>query len=119
MFGHILPNVSHLILVQLSQVWADGRFAASNLDPKGEKTGHVDLSQREHVRIHLAPQTLPEPERVLPGRTLTELVDNDRIVGGVDPVADPTVDDSLISLTNPRPRSLNHIIDQIQLRIGL
>lgn len=35
------------------------------------------------------------------------------------PVADPTVDDSLISLTNPRPRSLNHIIDQIQLRIGL
>lgn len=25
------------------------------------------------------------PERVLPGRTLTELVDNDRIVGGVDP----------------------------------
>lgn len=35
------------------------------------------------------------------------------------PVADPTVDDSLISLTNPRPLSLNHIIDQIQLRIGL
>jgi len=58
------------ILVQLSQVWADGRFAASNLDPKGEKTGHVDLSQREHVRIHLAPQTLPEPDRVLPANGL-------------------------------------------------
>ncbi len=58
------------ILVQLSQVWADGRFAASNLDPKGEKTGHVDLSQREHVRIHLAPQSLPESERVLPANGL-------------------------------------------------
>ena len=54
------------ILVQLSQVWADGRFAASNLDPRGEKTSHVDLSQREHVRIHLAPQTVPERERTCP-----------------------------------------------------
>ena len=38
------------ILVQLSQVWPDGHFAPSNLDPTGERTGHVDLSQREHVR---------------------------------------------------------------------
>lgn len=58
------------ILVQLSQVWADGRFAASNLDPRGEKTSHVDLSQREHVRIHLAPQTVPERERTLPANGL-------------------------------------------------
>ncbi|WP_287986496.1 ATP-binding protein [Piscinibacter sp.] len=58
------------ILVQLSQVWPDGRFAASNLDPTGERTGHVDLSQREHVRIHLAPHTLPERDRQLPDNGL-------------------------------------------------
>jgi hypothetical protein len=45
-------------LVQLSHVWADGRFATTNLDPQGAQTGHVDLSQREHIRIHLAPGTL-------------------------------------------------------------
>ncbi|MBX3607997.1 MAG: two-component sensor histidine kinase [Piscinibacter sp.] len=58
------------ILVQLSQVWADGRFAGSNLDPTGERTGHVDLSRREHVRIHLAPQTLSERDRLLPANGL-------------------------------------------------
>ncbi|MBK1686693.1 sensor histidine kinase [Rubrivivax gelatinosus] len=47
------------ILVQLSLVSADGRFIGSNLDPDGRKTGHVDLSEREHVRVHLAPTTLP------------------------------------------------------------
>ncbi|MCC9598517.1 MULTISPECIES: ATP-binding protein [unclassified Rubrivivax] len=47
------------ILVQLSLVGADGRFIGSNLDPDGRKTGHVDLSEREHVRVHLAPTTLP------------------------------------------------------------
>ncbi len=46
------------ILVQLSLVGADGRFVASNLDPDGSKTGHVDLSEREHVRVHLAPQAV-------------------------------------------------------------
>lgn len=43
------------ILVQLSLVDATGHFTGSNLDPTGEKSGHVDLSQREHVRIHLDP----------------------------------------------------------------
>ncbi|MEY8879620.1 MAG: ATP-binding protein [Leptothrix sp. (in: b-proteobacteria)] len=41
------------ILVQLSLVGADGRFIGSNLDPGGGKTGPVDLSEREHVRVHL------------------------------------------------------------------
>jgi signal transduction histidine kinase len=50
----LVPN----ILVQLSLVGADGRFIGSNLDPDGRKTGHVDLSEREHVRVHLAPTTL-------------------------------------------------------------
>ncbi|BAL94078.1 sensor histidine kinase [Rubrivivax gelatinosus] len=50
----LVPN----ILVQLSLVGADGRFIGSNLDPDGSKTGHVDLSEREHVRVHLAPTTL-------------------------------------------------------------
>ncbi|NDY92946.1 sensor histidine kinase [Ideonella livida] len=49
------------ILVQLSLVGADGRFMGSNIDPDGTKTGHVDLSEREHVRVHLAPGALPVP----------------------------------------------------------
>lgn len=52
------------ILVQLSLVGPDGRFAGSNLDPDGTKTGHVDLSAREHVRVHLAPGTLPLEQRL-------------------------------------------------------
>ena len=44
------------ILTQLSLVGADGRFRGSNLDPDGSKSGHVDLSTREHVQVHLAPQ---------------------------------------------------------------
>ncbi len=43
------------ILVQLSLVGPDGRFQGSNLDPDGARTGHVDLSEREHIRVHLAP----------------------------------------------------------------
>lgn len=58
------------ILVQLSHVWADGRFAASNLDPTGAKTGHVDLSEREHIRIHLSPQMQAERDRLLPANGL-------------------------------------------------
>lgn len=58
------------ILVQLSHVWADGRFAASNLDPSGEKTGHIDLSEREHIRIHLSPQMQAERDRLLPANGL-------------------------------------------------
>jgi signal transduction histidine kinase len=41
------------ILVQLSLVGPNGRFIASNLDPTGVKTGAVDLSEREHVQVHL------------------------------------------------------------------
>ncbi len=43
------------ILTQLSLVGPDGRFMGSNLDPDGSRSGHVDLSSREHVRVHLAP----------------------------------------------------------------
>ncbi|MDT7838276.1 sensor histidine kinase [Aquabacterium sp. OR-4] len=42
------------ILVQLALVGADGRLLASNLDPDGSRSGHVDLSEREHIRVHLA-----------------------------------------------------------------
>jgi signal transduction histidine kinase len=44
------------ILTQLSVVGADGRFVASNLDPDGKRTGNVDLSEREHVQVHLEPR---------------------------------------------------------------
>ncbi|PJI96281.1 signal transduction histidine kinase [Acidovorax sp. 69] len=45
------------ILTQLSLVGPGGRFVGSNIDPTGEKTGHVDLSEREHVLVHLAPKS--------------------------------------------------------------
>ena len=45
----LAPN----ILTQLSLVGPDGRFVGSNIDPTGERTGHVDLSEREHVQVHL------------------------------------------------------------------
>ena len=43
------------ILAQLSFVDAQGRFVGSNLDPDGSKAGRPDLSEREHVRVHLKP----------------------------------------------------------------
>ena len=48
------------ILVQLSLVGSDGRFVGSNLDISGRRTGHVDLSDREHVSVHLQPGGTPE-----------------------------------------------------------
>ena len=47
------------ILAQLSLVDASGRFVGSNLDPDGSGSGHVDLSEREHVRVHLKPASMP------------------------------------------------------------
>ncbi len=43
------------ILTQLSLIGPDGHFQGSNLDPDGARSGHVDLSDREHVRVHLSP----------------------------------------------------------------
>lgn len=51
------------ILTQLSLIDAQGRFVGSNIDPTGEKTGHVDLSSREHVQVHLAPDKVPDAPR--------------------------------------------------------
>jgi signal transduction histidine kinase len=47
------------ILTQLSLIGPDGRFRGSNLDPDGTKSGHVDLSTREHVAVHLSPAQAP------------------------------------------------------------
>ncbi len=55
------------ILVQLSLVGPDGRFIGSNLDPQGIKTGPVDLTEREHVRIHLNPAYVEEARRLPAG----------------------------------------------------
>lgn len=49
-------GVAPKILAQLSFVDAQGRFVGSNLDPDGSKSGHPDLSEREHVRVHLKPE---------------------------------------------------------------
>jgi signal transduction histidine kinase len=48
------------ILVQLALVDAQGRLAGSNLDPHGHRSGHLDLSEREHIRAHLQPGSVPE-----------------------------------------------------------
>jgi signal transduction histidine kinase len=45
------------ILTQLSFVDANGIFRGSNLDPDGSRSKNVDLSEREHVRVHLRPDT--------------------------------------------------------------
>lgn len=41
------------ILTQLSFVGADGRFQGSNLDPNGSRSNHVNLMDRDHIRVHL------------------------------------------------------------------
>ncbi|MCU0951094.1 MAG: ATP-binding protein [Burkholderiaceae bacterium] len=58
------------ILVQLSVVGPDGRFVGSNLDPDGSRTGHVDLSAREHIRVHLAPALAPQGKQAVPANGL-------------------------------------------------
>ena len=52
------------ILVQLSWIDGTGHFVGSNLDPEGSKTGHVDLTSREHVKVHLAPDQVAAPMRL-------------------------------------------------------
>jgi signal transduction histidine kinase len=56
----LVPN----ILVQLSLLDGQGRFVASNLDTDGSKTGPVDLSAREHVRVHLSPLSMAPQDRL-------------------------------------------------------
>ena len=51
------------VFTQLSLVGSDGRFVGSNIDPTGEKIGHVDLSEREHVQVHLT-RTATEAARL-------------------------------------------------------
>jgi len=58
-----LSNESGLfpeILSQFSIVQPDGIFLGSNLDPTGEKSGHPDLTDREHIRVHLQPELVPD-----------------------------------------------------------
>jgi len=54
------------ILVQLALIGPDGRFIGSNLDPDGSKTGHIDLSEREHIRIHLNPAYAADAAKLPP-----------------------------------------------------
>ena len=61
--GHALVRIARetgmapQILTQLSFVDANGIFRGSNLDPDGSRSKNVDLSDREHVRVHLRPDT--------------------------------------------------------------
>lgn len=45
------------ILTQLSYVDAQGIFRSSNLDPDGRKSGFIDLMDRDHIRVHLKPES--------------------------------------------------------------
>ncbi|SFD65583.1 His Kinase A (phospho-acceptor) domain-containing protein [Paracidovorax konjaci] len=58
------------ILTQLSVVGSDGRFVGSNLDPTGERTRNIDLSEREHIRVHLEPQKMPHVQAQMSGSGL-------------------------------------------------
>ncbi|MCV2367345.1 sensor histidine kinase [Roseateles oligotrophus] len=53
------------ILAQLAWVDADGLMMASNLDPNGSKSKRMDLSEREHIKIHLPQQKPPEVARLI------------------------------------------------------
>ncbi|WP_295852073.1 ATP-binding protein [uncultured Xylophilus sp.] len=48
-------GLSSDILTQLSLIDGQGRFVGSNIDPSGHATGPINLSDREHVSVHLAP----------------------------------------------------------------
>lgn len=43
------------VIAQFGIVGADGRLIQSNLDPTGKLSGQVNLSDREHIRVHLSP----------------------------------------------------------------
>ena len=53
------------ILTQLSLIGVDGHFVASNIDPTGQRTGPVDLSEREHIKVHLHPARVHDAGRQL------------------------------------------------------
>lgn len=45
--------------MQLSLVGPDGSLVASNLDIDARETGRVDVSEREHIRVHLQSSSMP------------------------------------------------------------
>lgn len=62
-------GLAPLILVQLSLTDARGMFVGSNLDPGGQKTGRIDLSDREHIKAHLRhPERLADQDLLFIGR---------------------------------------------------
>ena len=70
------------IITQLSYVGVDGKFIASNIDMTGQKTGPVDLSEREHIKVHLAPATHPQgtDQGLFFGKTLVGKVSGKRTI---------------------------------------
>lgn len=61
--GHELISIANEtgmvphILTQLSFVDAGGIFQGSNLDPDGSKSRNVSLLERDHIRVHLQPES--------------------------------------------------------------
>jgi len=83
------------ILAQLSWVDTNGHIVASNLDPKSGGSRSLDLSGRDHVRIHLAPQTMPaqarlsEPDALYIGRPVLGKLSNKWTIQLSRRIADP------------------------------
>jgi len=72
------------VLTQLSLIGPDGRFQGSNLDPDGSRSNHVNLMDRDHIRVHLQPDTAGPAAR---GMLHNGLFISKAIVGKVSGVA--------------------------------
>ena len=83
------------ILAQLSWVDTSGHVVASNLDAKSKSPASLDVSDRDHVRVHLSPQTmseqgrLREPDELYIGRPVLGKVSNKWTIQLSRRVADP------------------------------
>jgi class 3 adenylate cyclase len=71
------------ILAQISYVDNQGIFVGSNIDPTGNKSGHPNLSERPHVKIHLNSTNQANPMLVnglYIGETLIGKVSNKKTI---------------------------------------
>lgn len=73
-------GLADTIFTQLSYVGADGKFIGSNIDLNGANTGNVDLSEREHIKVHLAPDTKEVNQGLFIGKTLIGKVSGKRTI---------------------------------------
>ena len=99
-------------------------FQGSNLDPGGAKTGHVDLSEREHVRIHLWPDQVDEGMRrsVTQGLFIAKAragkVSKKWTIQLPRPARRPGAHSGSVVVASPNPRLLEQQVASIDLGEG-